>query len=137
MAWQLNVTLLYKQGASQPVVDGRISPIFTPKVERIDGRSDPTLVVRCTVVWSIPTSTKNLKSHHEVTGNIPHGNSTCPAFFGSAFFGVCSFRGSHNKNLQDANSNRLAWKCPSPGDKPRYQVANMWNCLAKILGNFL
>lgn len=47
MAWQLNVTLLYKQGASQPVVrqDGQISPIFTPKKlnESMDVRTQPLL----------------------------------------------------------------------------------------------
>ena len=33
--------------------------------------------------------------------------------------------GSLTRIFQDANSNRLAWKCPSPGDKPRLQMLNL------------
>lgn len=82
---------------------------------------------------------KNLKSHDEVTGKIPHGNSTWKRSISSVRLSSgCVLGGSH-RNLQDANSNRLAWKCPSPGDKPRdsrVQIPNlnrsMWNCLSNL-----
>ena len=123
MAWQLNVTLLYKQGASQPVVrqDGRISPIFTPQSWTEHRRTfgpNPCCKVHSSMEHSDlnKTSEKPSWSHGENSTWKFHMKKV--NFFGSAFFGCVQW------NLQDANSNRLAWKCPSPGDKPRYQVAN-------------